>query len=119
MTPLALWQRYAAIWSQPADSRADELKVCVADDVRYCDPNSSVEGSAALSGYMAAFQSNVVGGHFQIDSVICHHERMLAHWRLLGPNGARMQSGASFATVAADGRLESITGFFPLGVADQ
>jgi len=37
---------------------------------------------------------------------------MLAEWRLLGPGGAVLQTGRSFAIVADDGRLRSITGFF-------
>jgi len=49
---------------------------------------------------------------FEILSVIHHHDRMLAEWRLLGPGGAVLQTGRSFAIVADDGRLRSITGFF-------
>ena len=37
---------------------------------------------------------------------------MLAEWRLVGADGAVLQTGRSFATVAGDGRLQNITGFF-------
>ena len=61
---------------------------------------------------MGGFQQNVKGGKFEILSVIHHHDRMLAEWRLFGRGGAVLQTGRSFATVADDGRLQSITGFF-------
>jgi hypothetical protein len=61
---------------------------------------------------MAGFQQNVKGGKFQIRSVIHHHNRMLAEWRLLGPDETVLQTGRSFAMIAKDGRLQSITGFF-------
>ena len=65
-----------------------------------------------LSHYMGGFQARVRGGRFRIEFVISHHDRMLAEWTLLGPDNAVLQTGRSFATVNADGRLKSITGFF-------
>jgi hypothetical protein len=112
MTPETLWDRYASIWSSDSDMRASELGACLADDCRYCDTNGEIEGREALSAYMAGFQQSVKGGKFEILSVIHHHDRMLAEWRLLGPGGAVLQTGRSFALVAGDGRLRSITGFF-------
>jgi SnoaL-like domain len=114
MTATALWQRYAGIWSLPADAREDELRACVVEDVVYCDPNGVVAGLTSLSGYMGGFQASVPGGRFQILSVLDHHDRMLAHWRLVGPDDRHLQSGVSFALVANDGRLKSISGFFPV-----
>jgi hypothetical protein len=112
MTPVLLWRRYARIWSADHDARATELEACLADDCSYCDVNGSLEGRAVLSNYMAAFQQQVKGGRFQIRSVIHHHDRMLAEWRLLGADETVLQTGRSFATIAQDGRLQSITGFF-------
>ena len=112
MTPDLLWQRYARIWSAETATRARELEACLADGCSYCDVNVSIKGREALSDYMAGFQHNVKGGKFQILSVTHHHDRMLAEWRLLGPSDAVLQTGRSFATVADDGRLQSITGFF-------
>jgi hypothetical protein len=114
MTPTDLWQRYAAIWSLPGEARARELNACVADDIVYCDPNGIVEGSTSLSDYMGGFQISVPGGRFEITSVLHHHDRMLAHWILKGPDGRRLQSGASFANLTQDGRLNAISGFFSM-----
>jgi hypothetical protein len=114
MTPETLWQRYAAIWSLPRDARMPELVACVADDVTYCDPSRAIQGRDALSDYMGGFQANVPEGRFAITAVLSHHGRMLAHWTLVGAGGTALQSGASFALVTEDGRLHSISGFFPL-----
>jgi hypothetical protein len=112
MTREALWDRYAGIWSSELTVRASELEACLSDQCSYCDANGLIEGREALSAYMGGFQQNLKGGKFEILSVIHHHDRMLAEWRLLGPSGAVLQTGRSFAIVAGDGRLRSITGFF-------
>jgi hypothetical protein len=112
MTPQSLWQRYARIWSSQASLRTSELEACLTEACVYCDANGVQQGRDALSRYMGGFQDSVKGGSFEILSVLHHHDRMLAEWRLVGANGAVMQTGRSFATVAGDGRLQSITGFF-------
>jgi hypothetical protein len=116
MTPESLWQRYARIWSSEAALRASELEACLADGFIYCDVNGLQEGREALSRYMGGFQENVKNAaNFEILSVLHHHDRMLAEWRLVGANGAVLQTGRSFATMARDGRLQNITGFFDAG----
>jgi hypothetical protein len=112
MTPEALWQRYARIWSAEPAVRTTELVACLADDCTYCDVNELLSGREALSSYMGGFQESVKGGRFEILSVIHHHDRMLAEWRLLGPDGTVLQTGRSFADAASDGRLLNISGFF-------
>ena len=49
MTPEALWNRYAAIWSLASTHRDTELGACLADDATYCDPNGLLSGRSALS----------------------------------------------------------------------
>jgi hypothetical protein len=112
MTPESLWQRYARIWSSEPTVRATELQACLADRCSYCDANGLLEGREALSRYMGGFQASITGGRFEILSVIHHHDRMLAEWRLLAPDGVVLQTGRSFATRTGDGRLQNITGFF-------
>ena len=112
MTPDQVWQRYSQIWSGERAWRAGELEACLAADCLYCDVNGALEGHEALSNYMEGFQQSVKGASFRIKSVIHHHDRMLAEWELRGPADAVLQTGRSFATVAGDGRLASITGFF-------
>lgn len=108
----SIWDRYAAAWSLNTASRADELSACVAHDITYCDPNGVIEGRDALSRYMHAFQGSVPGGSFLISSARHHHDRALARWRLTGPAGQELQTGASAAFHDHDGRLKAVTGFF-------
>jgi hypothetical protein len=112
MTADSLWDHYAATWSLDPAGRASELPACVTGDVSYCDPNGLLQGQQALSDYMAAFQDSVPGGSFAIRSVLHHHDRSLARWALHGPGGGALQTGTSFGLLAADGRLQAITGFF-------
>ncbi|EJC74454.1 nuclear transport factor 2 family protein [Rhizobium hidalgonense] len=111
MTPEALWNRYAAIWSLNADAREPELSACLADDVTYCDPNGAIAGRAGLSAYMAGFKESVPAGRFKILSVLHHNERSLAHWELRHEDETVLQTGTSFA-VMSGGRFGAITGFF-------
>lgn len=113
MTPDALWQRYAAIWSRPdAAERSAELTACLAEDATYCDPNGLLAGRAALSDYMGQFQASVPGGRFEIRSVLHHHDRSLAHWSLRGIDEHVIQTGTSFGMLSEDGKLRAISGFF-------
>lgn len=112
MTTEARWRRYAQIWSSAPEVRSTELEACLAEDCTYCDVNGLLSGRDALSSYMGEFQQNVTDGRFEILSVLNHHDRMLAEWRLLGSDGTVLQTGRSFASVASDGRLQHITGFF-------
>ena len=112
MTPDALWNRYAAIWSLDDGEREAELHACLADDATYCDPNGLLTGRSALLEYMGQFQNSVPGGRFRIRSVLLHHDRSLAHWSLHSAQGDVLQTGTSFGTVAEDGRLRAISGFF-------
>jgi hypothetical protein len=112
MTTDSLWDRYAATWSLDAATRAARLPACVTGDIAYCDPNGPLQGQQALSDYKGAFRDAVPGGSFRIRSVRHHHDRSLARWTLLGPDGRALQTGTSFGLLAADGRLQTITGFF-------
>ncbi|MDR9779939.1 nuclear transport factor 2 family protein [Rhizobium redzepovicii] len=111
MTPEALWDRYAAIWSLDADARESEMSACLADDVTYCDPNGAIAGRARLSAYMAGFKESMPAGRFIILSVLHHNERSLARWELRHDDETVLQTGTSFAAMS-DGRLSAITGFF-------
>jgi hypothetical protein len=112
MTPEALWNRYAAIWSLESTQRDAELRACLADDATYCDPNGLLTGQSALSDYMGQFQKSVAGGRFRIQRVLHHHDRSLADWELRGEDGSVLHTGTSYAALSQDGRLRAISGFF-------
>ena len=112
MTPDQLWQRYADLWSTGAAHDSPEFEACLADACRYCDPNGPVDGRPALADYMAGFRQAMPGTRFVIGAVAAHHGRTLSDWTLRRADGAVLQTGRSFATHDARGRLRDITGFF-------
>jgi hypothetical protein len=61
---------------------------------------------------MASFQQGFDGHRFEIRTVAGHHDRSLAHWDQLAPDGTVVMQGASAARHDADGRMVEITGFF-------
>jgi hypothetical protein len=113
-TVLELWSNYAACWSAPATGRADTLSRWAAPDVTYRDPGTEVRGVEALSGYMTGFGTAFPGHRFEITSVDAHHDRSLARWRQLDPDGRPVASGIRAASHTDDGRLLDIAGYFPI-----
>ncbi len=114
MDATALWPRYAKIWSADRETRQRELQACLAEDATYCDPNGRLSGRAALSDYMGGFQEAFPDGGFRIIEVIAHDGGSLARWLQYGADGTTLHQGTSFATHDADGRLQTINGFFPI-----
>jgi hypothetical protein len=112
MTPEAVWNRYAQIWSSKPEVRAAELVACLADEATYCDPKGHIVGRTALSAYMGEFQQQAAGCRFRILDVAHHNDRTLVRWVLEETDGAVLQTGTSFGQLSDDGRLQAITGFF-------
>ncbi len=110
-----LWDRYARSWSEGREEeRLKIFKTCLADNITYCDPMMSTSGYDELSDYMAGFQQQLPGHAFIIDEVMVHHGVCMAKWRLMGKEHGSVHKGTSFAQVDEDGRLSSISGFFPV-----
>jgi hypothetical protein len=110
---LEFWSTYARCWSNDAADRAAALADVTADDVVYRDPNVEVRGRASFGAYMDGFRRGFPGHRFEIARVDAHHDRSLAHWRLVDGAGVAVQSGVSHAVHDARGLLCDVTGFFP------
>jgi hypothetical protein len=119
MNPKALWDRYAAIWSIDPVRRDAELDACVQADCTYCDPNGLLEGRAALAAYMEAFRRSAPGARFKIIAAYEHHGRSVSMWELQSSDGSALQAGTSFAVHGDRGRLQHITGFFPVAAPSE
>ncbi len=116
MTPDKLWNRYSAIWSSDGETRLKELSVCLAPQATYCDPNGLIDSTAGLSDYMGQFQKSAPGARFEIQSVLHHHDRTLANWKLVGADRNVLQIGTSFGLLDEEHRLLTISGFFYSGM---
>jgi SnoaL-like domain len=104
---------YASSWGPlTGDARMAAFATCLHEDFVYTDPNIRTVGYDELATYMDAFQQQVPGGGFVNRDIADHHDALLVHWEMTGPDGTVLSPGASFGTVHPDGRLASMTGFY-------
>jgi hypothetical protein len=114
MTVNDIVQSYGSAWntSDEAERRA-LLEKAWADDGVYADPMGRAEGRDALVAHIAGFQEQMPGNRIVLTSGVDQHGNVLRFgWEMQGPDGATLMEGVDFGTLAADGRLASITGFF-------
>jgi hypothetical protein len=105
---------YLATWNETDPKRRSQLIERVwADGGRYVDPMLEAQGHAALGEMVAGVQAKFPGHRFRRQSgVDTHHDQLRFAWDLVTPDGAVVVAGIDIGALAADGRLERITGFF-------
>jgi hypothetical protein len=105
---------YFDVWNEanPAERR-NLIGRIWAEDARYVDPLLAAEGPEGIDAMVAGVQQQLPGHRFRLAGAIdSHHDRVRFAWELIGPNGgAPVYAGVDFGTLAADGRLSSVTGF--------
>lgn len=109
----ALIARYFAIWNERDASRRRALIAQTwTEDASYLDPLMRGEGHAAIEAMIQAVQEQFAGHRFQMrHQVDSHNNQVRFSWDLAPEGGAGIAGGTDFATVAADGRLQSVVGF--------
>lgn len=105
---------YLAMWNETdAKRRAQLIERAWSGDGRYADPMLEAQGHAALSEMVAGVHAKFPGHRFRRRSgVDAHHGQLRFAWDLVSPDGAVVVAGIDVGALAADGRLERITGFF-------
>lgn len=105
---------YGAAWSAPDDeTRSRLLHAAWADDGRYQDPNSDVQGRDALDAHIAGFQSRFPGARIErVGAAANHHGAILFRWRIVARDGTALLSGQDYAELDGNGRITKIVGFF-------
>jgi hypothetical protein len=105
---------YLAMWNEEDPGRrADLIEQAWTTDGSYLDPLLEADGYAALDTMVAAVHAQYPGHRFRRTSGIdAHHDQVRFGWELAAPDGAVTVAGVDIGTVAFDGRLRSITGFF-------
>jgi SnoaL-like domain len=110
---------YIEAWNTPdEETQRTLLDRCWADDATYIDPASEVRGKDALVAHIGGFLRGEryglgAGCRIPISSGVEHHHGMISFtWVLLNPEGVPVSRGLDFGELAADGRLQRITGFF-------
>ncbi len=105
---------YIDMWNeQDADRRAELIEQAWVEGAVYRDPLLEADGHAALSEMVANVHGHYPGHRFRRTSGIDqHHDQVRFGWELVAPDGSLTVAGIDVGTVADDGRLARITGFF-------
>jgi SnoaL-like domain len=111
--PVALIDRYIAAWNATdAEDRRDLIAGTWTDGARYVDPLMEGQGHAGIDAMVKGVQDRFPDHRFKRTSDIDAHNQCVRFTWELGAEGADpIAHGVDFGVVAADGRLESITGF--------
>jgi hypothetical protein len=114
----ALVERYLAIWNERDAARRRALIAQLwTEDASYLDPLMRGEGHTAIDAMIQAAQEQFPGHYFRPRNRADAHNRCLRFsWELAPGPGPSVDNpaivgGTDFATVATDGRLQSVTGF--------
>src|SRR4051794_32450665 len=102
------------MWNEEdATRRAEHIERAWAHDGRYVDPLLEAEGHEALSAMVANVHASYPGHRFRrLSGIDAHHDTLRFAWDLAAPDGSTTVAGIDVASLAPDGRLRTITGFF-------
>jgi hypothetical protein len=105
---------YLAMWNEPDTARRVKyIEQAWVSDCRYVDPQLEAEGPVALNDMVAAVHGRFPGHRFRrVSGVDNHHGELRFAWELVAPDGSIVVAGIDVGELAADGRLQRITGFF-------
>jgi uncharacterized protein YndB with AHSA1/START domain len=106
-----------AAWSEEDEAaRAERLAAIAAPDVRLRDRFSLVTGMADLLPHLAASHRFMPGFRLRRAGDVRHCQgTLLADWVAVAPDGQERARGTNVFALDADGRIESVTGFWTLG----
>lgn len=114
--PATLVATYLAAWNETDPVRRRALIAGTwTETANYLDPLMHSTGHAGIDAMLAAVQQRFAGLVFrQRGAVDAHNDRLRFQWELAPPDGEAVAAGTDFATLAACGRLQSVTGFLDL-----
>jgi uncharacterized protein YndB with AHSA1/START domain len=103
-----------AMWADAdATSRASRLGGMAVPDVRMRDRFSAVEGIDELTLHIGAAQRFMPGLRLQREGPARHCQGVIvADWLAVGADGQTRGRGTNVFTLAADGKIETVTGFW-------
>jgi hypothetical protein len=116
-----LIDRYIAMWNETDAARRRELIARTwTDTASYLDPMLQGEGQAGIDAMVQGVQARFPGHRFRRTSEVdAHHDRVRFSWALVTEGGAALVTGTDVGVVAADGRLQTITGFLDQAPASR
>ncbi|MES2264477.1 MAG: nuclear transport factor 2 family protein [Pseudomonadota bacterium] len=111
--PTHIAAEYLAVWNE-RDAAARRAKVARAFtlDASYVDPMMRGAGHDGIDAMIGAAQGQFPGLRFELAGTPDGHNDVVRFsWSLGAPGAAPLAHGTDVATVSADGRLSSVTGF--------
>jgi hypothetical protein len=115
MSKLAdLIDRYIAVWNETDGERRRTLIAQTwTESASYVDPAVQSEGRAGIDAMVQAVQQRFPGHRFSRTSdVDTHNDRVRFTWELAAAGGPALVKGTDFGVIAANDRLQEVTGFF-------
>jgi len=114
MTTQSVLDAYNAAWGEAdVDTRRGLLETAWADDGVYTDPMTVAVGREGLIEWIGVMHEQFPGcGIQQTGEVEEHHGVVHFTWDFT-VGGVPAISGRDFVVLAPDGRIQSITGFYP------
>lgn len=110
-----LVDRYFTMWNETDPvRRGDVIAATWSRDARYVDPLLAAEGYEGLDKMVAGVHQQYPGYRFRLMGPIdMHHDRVRWSWELAAPDSSDpVAAGIDVATLASDGRLGEVVGFF-------
>jgi hypothetical protein len=104
---------FSALNETDGSRRIALLEQAWADDGRWVDPPFEGQGHEAINGMIDGIYQQFPDHRFRRASAIdAHHDTLRIGWELVSPDGDVVISGVDVATLADDGRLVRVSGFF-------
>jgi hypothetical protein len=109
----AIAHQYIAAWNErDPGARRELVTATFAADADYVDPLMQGHGVDEIHAMIGAAQQQFPGHTFALHAgPDDHNDRLRFSWRLSSAGGDPVAGGTDFAVLAADGRIQSITGF--------
>ena len=101
-------------WGDPNDGSSERQLADVAGTaVRFSDRFSAIDGLTELVAHIGAYQKFMPGLRLERRGDVRHCQgTLLVEWAAVGPDGKDTSSGINVFLLGADGRIESVTGFW-------
>jgi hypothetical protein len=109
-----LIDRYIAVWNETdATRRRALIEKTWTETATYLDPVLEGDRQAGIDTMIQQVQTRFPGHRFRRTSEVdAHHDRVRFTWELAPESGPAVVKGTDYGIVAADQRLQAITGFF-------
>jgi hypothetical protein len=108
-----LIDRYIAIWNETDRTRRRDLIARTwTENASYLDPHMEGSGQDGIDAMIQGVQERFPGYRFRrAGAVDAYRDRVRFAWELAPEGGPAVAKGTDFGVVAADQRLQAITGF--------